>query len=115
MSDKPTPDAYFAAIPNGLAAAAVGLRSLVLEAAPDIREVIKWGSPVYEGHKSVFWIKAHSKHLTFGFFRGSELPDPENLLEGTGKLMRHVKIRSVEATENRALLDLVHSALRLDG
>lgn len=40
------------------------------------------------------WLAPHSRHLVFGFYYGSELPDPDGLLEGTGTLMRHVKIRS---------------------
>jgi hypothetical protein len=34
-------------------------------------------------------------HVTFAFMRGAALPDPEKLLEGTGKGVRHVKLRSV--------------------
>ena len=116
MPEKPTPDSYFAGIPEPLSAAAEGLRSLILEAAPNLREVIKWGSPVYEGNKAVMWIKAQKKHLTFGFFRGTELApaDPESRLEGTGKSMRHLKIRTLEDVGRPSVRSLVEAALRLD-
>ncbi len=116
MPEKPTPDTYFADIPEPLSAAARGLRSLVLAAAPNLREVIKWGSPVYEGNKQVMWIKAQKKHLTFGFFRGSELAqaDPQGLLEGSGKSMRHLKIRTLEDTGRAAVRSLVDAAVQLD-
>ncbi len=115
MAKELTPDSYFSNIPEPMATVAAGLRSLVLGADRDLREVIKWGSPVYERNKQVIWIKAHSKHLTFGFFRGVELADPEGLLEGTGKAMRHLKVRSPETAAQQSVRDLVNAALQLDG
>lgn len=117
MAEKTTPDSYFADIPEPLSTAAAGLRSLVFEAAPDLREVIKWGSPVYERNKLVIWIKAQKKHITFGFFRGSELAsaDSKGLLEGTGKSMRHLKIRSAADVGGDSVRNLVDAAFRLDG
>jgi hypothetical protein len=46
------------------------------------------------------WIAVAKNHVVLGFYYGTELPDPDGLLEGTGKLLRHVKIRS-EADLNR--------------
>lgn len=115
MPKELTPDVYFANIPEPLTVAAASLRSLILAADSDLREVIKWGSPVYERNKPVIWIKAQKKHLTFGFFRGADLADPEGLLEGTGKLMRHLKIRSPETAAQQPVRNLVNAALQLDG
>ena len=67
------------------------LRQLIREAAPQAIESIKWGQPVYEHNGPFAWIKAHANHVSCGFWRGAELPDPSKLLEGTGKKMRHVK------------------------
>lgn len=39
------------------------------------------------------------RYVNLGFFRGSEVDDPDGLLEGTGKRLRHIKIRSLEAAE----------------
>ena len=44
--------------------------------------------------------------MNLGFNHGAELPDPSDLLEGTGKLFRHVKLRSLEDVENPDLRDL---------
>lgn len=114
MPERTTPDAYYAGIPEHLSEAATGLRSLVFDAASDFREVIKWGSPVYERDKPVLWIKAHTNHLSLGFFRGAELADPESLLEGTGKSMRHLKIRSAELVARSSVRDLIDAAIQLD-
>ncbi|MBL0024290.1 MAG: DUF1801 domain-containing protein [Saprospiraceae bacterium] len=49
-------------------------------------------------------------HVNLGFNYGADLPDPHHLLEGTGKLFRHVKIKSVEQLKDKNLTDLiVHS------
>ncbi|MGB8324973.1 MAG: DUF1801 domain-containing protein [Candidatus Acidiferrum sp.] len=54
------------------------------------------------------------KHVTFGFLRGTSLPDPEKLLEGTGKNFRHVKLRTLEALRNPALTKLIVAAMKLN-
>lgn len=46
-------------------------------------------------------------YVNFGFFFGGDLPDPKHLLVGTGKRMRHVKVRSVEDAKNPALGKLI--------
>jgi hypothetical protein len=55
------------------------------------------------------------KHVTFGFPSATSLPDPEGLLEGTGKNMRHVKLRSAEDLEKKGLRDLVVAASQFEG
>ena len=45
-----------------------------------------------------------------GFFRGAEIADPEGLLEGTGKFMRHVKLRPDRAVDATALMKLIGTA-----
>ena len=49
-------------------------------------------------------------HVHVGFFRGAELADPNGLLEGTGKFMRHVKLRPQGEVNATALLKLVDAA-----
>ena len=53
----------------------------------------------------------HRDHVNLGFYYGAALEDPEGLLEGTGKKLRHVKVRDVEGTREAALRDLVERAL----
>lgn len=47
---------------------------------------------------------------TSGFFRGAELADPKGLLEGTGKFMRHVKLRPGRDVDAVALTKLIETA-----
>ena len=51
------------------------------------------------------------KGIKLGFYKGVDLPDPNNLLQGTGKISRHVEIRSGELIRSSALKKLIESAL----
>jgi hypothetical protein len=77
----------------------------------DVRELLHDGHPTAcIGDAAFAYVNAFTAHVNVGFFRGAELADPEGLLEGTGKFMRHVKLgpgRQVDAT---ALAKLIGSA-----
>ena len=55
---------------------------------------------------------AFKSHANIGFFYGAELDDPEGLLEGTGKRMRHVKIKANKSIDTSALTVLISAAYR---
>ena len=90
------------------------LRRLVKEAAPTAAETIKWGMPVYEQQGNICYISAIKDRVNFGFYRGADLPDPAKLLEGTGKKLRHIKVRSVEGIHEAAFKLLVTEAVGLN-
>ncbi|MGD9943594.1 MAG: DUF1801 domain-containing protein [Burkholderiaceae bacterium] len=56
------------------------------------------------------YVNAFKAHVNVGFFRGAELADPAGLLEGTGRFMRHVKLRPRHEVEDAALAALIRSA-----
>jgi hypothetical protein len=56
------------------------------------------------------YISASKDHANLGFYYGAELPDPEGLLGGTGKLLRHVRITRPEDVDRPALRRLVEAA-----
>ena len=58
-----------------------------------------------------FAIIAHKSHVNLQLADGADLPDPQGLIEGTGKRIRHVKIRSVEAASSPAVVALVEAQL----
>ena len=58
------------------------------------------------------YVGAFKAHANVGFFHGAELPDPEGLLQGTGKRMRHVKLAFGRAVNDAALDALVAAAYR---
>ena len=69
----------------------------------DVRELLHDGHPTACVDGAAFgYVNAFTAHVNVGFFRGAELPDPNRLLEGTGKFMRHVKIRPGRAINEAA-------------
>jgi hypothetical protein len=56
------------------------------------------------------YVNAFKAHVNVGFFRGAEIADPDGLLEGTGKLMRHVKLRPERDIDTAALTKLIDTA-----
>lgn len=91
------------------------LRELVLETGSDLKEQVKWRNPTYTRKDNVCWIILYKDHADFGFFKGTSLSDPHKVLEGTGKRLRHVKIRAVEEIKPEVLRPLIREALALDG
>lgn len=77
----------------------------------DVRELLHDGNPVVCVADAPFaYVGAYKAHASVGFFRGSELPDPAGLLEGNGKLMRHVKIRPGISVDTEAVARLIRDA-----
>lgn len=75
------------------------------DCGPDLRELIHDGCPVAcRGEVAFAYVNAFRSHAAVGFFRGAELPDPAGLLEGSGRLMRHVKLHPGQVEPNHAAL-----------
>ncbi|MFW6174449.1 MAG: DUF1801 domain-containing protein [Chloroflexota bacterium] len=91
------------------------LRAVVSAAAPGSREAIKWRQPVFVLNGNMCYLSAFAGHINFGFFRGTDIPDPYGLLTGTGRSMRHVVIRQGENPPETALRDMVRAAAALQG
>ena len=88
-------DAFFDSLSDSVAPLARELRGIIRKAIPKVTESIKWGTPVYEAHRLVCAIRTSHDYVAVQFYTsGTKLHDPHGLLEGTGKKMRHVKIRS---------------------
>lgn len=107
-------EAYVAGLEGWQAEAAQRLRDVVRSAAPSLAESIKWGQPVYEDNGPVCYFRSNTDHLTFGFWRGTELDDPELRLEGEGDRMKHVKIRSADEVSGEALAAWVRQGVDLN-
>lgn len=95
----------------------VRVRELVLDVHPEAVEATQLG---YQSQafgtgpkrtESYAYAKVNKAHVNLGFMDGAALPDPEGLLEGTGKSLRHVKLRSVEEVERPAVRALVEAAV----
>jgi len=92
------------------------LRSFVRKTVPGMKETVNaWGIPTFEAPDPFCFYMAGKNHVTFGFHFGTSLKDPESLLEGTGRNIRHVKLRTVADLEQKSLRELVLAAARLKG
>src|SRR5579862_7292390 len=79
----------------------VALCKMVKKALPLVKETVNpWHIPTFEYNGPMCYFSAGKNHVTFGFLRGSSPKDPDRLLEGTGKGLRHVKLRSAEDVAN---------------
>ena len=77
----------------------------------DVRELLHDGHPTACVDGAGFaYVNAFTAHVNVGFFRGAEIADPEGLLEGTGRFMRHVKLRPGQEVDTRALARLIDTA-----
>jgi len=104
---------WFAARPGGLGQLARHWFRQMRHCGPDVRELLHDGCPVVcVGDAPFAQVNAFSAHVNVGFFHGASLPDPAGLLQGTGRYMRHVKLRPAKAVDADALQALVTAAYR---
>lgn len=96
---------------------ALKTRALILEVIPNAVEQVDPPSKIIAygfGLKMadiVCAIAPYKSHVNLMFSRGTEMPDPEGLLVGTGKRARHVKITSDRDLKAPALRALVEAAV----
>lgn len=72
------------------------IRNLVHETVENVSEEIKWGFPVFAQGKDFAYMRFSKKHITLGFYHIDKLKDPDNLLEGEGNTLKHIKIKKKE-------------------
>jgi hypothetical protein len=77
----------------------------------EVRELMHDDSPTAcLGDAAFGYVNVFTSHVNVGFFQGAALPDPARLLQGTGKFMRHVKLRPGEPVNSAALRELIAAA-----
>jgi len=77
----------------------------------DVREILHDGHPTAcVGDAAFGYVNAFTSHVNVGFFLGAEIADPSGLLVGTGKFMRHVKLRPDDEVDTTALTKLIETA-----
>jgi hypothetical protein len=80
------------------------LRQIIFKTFPSIKEEIKWGVPNYG---NLYYFVALKDHVNLGFSIKNLSNDEIELLEGTGKTMRHIKIKKVEDIEEKKIIKLL--------
>lgn len=113
MAEK-TVDNYITQLENWQAEIVSEVRQIILTAAPEANESIKWAQPVYEINGPFAYIKAFTNSVNFGFWRGVDINDPEKLLQGSGEKMRHIKLTSLDDINKPVFTDYIQQAVRLN-
>ncbi len=94
-----------------LAAIAQRWFEVMRDCGDDVRELLHDGHPTACVEDAAFaYVNAFRAHVNVGFFRGAEIADPDRLLEGTGRFMRHVKVRPESELDATALTELIETA-----
>jgi len=100
-----------------LAAILSAVRALVADLHPDAMEFasvrersVSWGYGQSKMTTGYAYVMPHAAHVNLGFFQGIHLPDPENLLEGTGKVLRHLKLKTAADVDRPAVRALLIAA-----
>jgi hypothetical protein len=82
----------------------------------DVRELLHDGHPTACVEDAAFaYVDAFKAHVNVGFYRGAEIADPDGLLQGNGRLMRHVKLRpgsDVDAAALTKLIDIAYTDMQ---
>ena len=77
----------------------------------EVRELLHDGCPVAcLGDAPFAYVNVFTSHVNVGFFHGAALPDPARLMQGSGKFMRHVKLRPGTPADTAALTTLIETA-----
>lgn len=109
----PAVDRWLASRPAELGAIARAWFERMRRCGPRVRELMHDGAPTACVDDAAFgYVNVFAAHASVGFFQGAALPDPAGLLEGSGKYMRHVKLRPEVAVGEAALAALVDAAYR---
>jgi hypothetical protein len=84
---------------------------VIRRSGSDVRELLHDGHPTAcVGDAAFAYVNAFTAHVNVGFFCGADLHDPDGLLEGKGRFMRHVKLRPELELDNGALTKLIEAA-----
>lgn len=110
-------DELMAGVDPKLVEIATALRELLQEVDPNAVEVVRLGDNAATfgvGPKKMSeaycYVMPQKKWVNLGFFKGGSLEDPHGLLEGTGKMMRHIKVHSLDEVKKTEIRTLIEAA-----
>lgn len=90
----------------------VGLHRILMDVQPDLAMTLKWRNPAYvlDG-KLFFYLAGQREYVQLGLYNGAQFKDAHDLIEGTGKRLRHIKIAELDDQLRAALRDTVEASL----
>src|SRR6516225_3692938 len=117
MSKATDPETFLAAYPPDVRELALATRDLLADALPGAAETIDASAKLFgygygPGYKGLVCTLLLSKTgVKIGIARGSELPDPMHLMQGNGKVHRHVQLQTIADLKQPGLKPLLKAAL----
>lgn len=84
------------------------IRTIIHKEVPSVTENFKWSRPVFSTDTDFAYFKMAKSYLTFGIFKFEKIKDNNNLLEGTGKDMRHIKIKKIDDLQPTVIKNWLH-------
>ena len=111
VEHSPAIDAWMKKHKGELGAIAQQWFEVMRKCGDEVRELLHDGAPTAcLGDAAFGYVNVFTSHVNVGFFHGAALPDPGRLLQGSGKHMRHVKLKPGTATDDAALSKLIEAA-----
>jgi hypothetical protein len=109
-------DLFMLDLPEDIQEIARALRKIIFATSLELVEEYKWSMPNYSYRGLVCYLQTAKKHVNLGFQKGNELveTDVNNLLQGTGKTMRHIRITKMEDIQSEAFTTLIQAAMSLN-
>ena len=114
MLEHNTTETWMAGLEPPLRPIANTLDRTLRDTEPELTISIKWGNPVYEKQGLVCYLAATEAYVSLGFFNGAALTDPEEILEGKGKKLRHIKVRERRHIDGEQISAWVREAVTLN-
>ena len=112
----PAIDAWFKNHAGELGAIAHHWFEVMRNCGDEVRELLHDGCPTAcLGDATFGYVNVFTSHVNVGFFQGASLPDPARLLQGSGKFMRHVKLKAgmpINAAGLTALIDAAYTDIK---
>lgn len=107
-------DTFFNSLPEPNKAICTALRKVILDNMPGTIEIIAHGVPGYtitgKSSDRIVYIAPQNGWVNLGFFFGADIPDPEGLITGEGKRMRHIKITDKKQAASPAIKEIIKQA-----
>ncbi|MEL7130393.1 MAG: DUF1801 domain-containing protein [Pseudomonadota bacterium] len=114
MAKAQSVEDWFASREGAMEPVVHALRTAVQEEGPGLGVKLAWGFPCWHGNERITSILDHAKHCNLQFWSGNRLAkDWPTRIEGTGKQLRHVKVRSVDEIDDE-LRAIIRKAIELD-
>lgn len=90
------------------------VEATIRQVAPELKRVIKYGAPTYQGRGDVMTIGVWTNFVAVGFWGGAKLAAKHPMLEGPANTSKVAKLRRLSEAKSTALRHLIRDAVRLD-